>query len=305
MNPRQLLRVGIALAVLIFLWGAFAIFKRQARDAEAGFSAGRIDAERVDSVRIAHPGGDTLVIVRAESSWRARGVSADSAKVVDLFQVLGDTVNAELVSETSASHERLAVDSTRGKRLQVFARESLAADLVSGSRGPDFEGIYVRRATDPVVYLVRGAYPEILDRRLDDWLARRIAAITPDSVASIEITRGRRSYALQRGEEWTLGSGAAADTAAIGYLLDQYVALDASGFASRAEADSADFERPDRRVRLLDREGHELLHLVFDFTPAHFRVRAAKAGTVFTLDHFTAERIAPAESVLAGKPAGK
>ena len=305
MSAKQLLRVIVALAVLIFLWGAFAIIKRRARDVEAGFSAGRIDAARVDSVRIAHPGGDTLVIVRAESGWRARGVAADSAKVMQLFRVLGDTLDAELVSETSASHDRLAVDSTRGKRLQVFARESLAADLVAGARGPDFEGIYVRRAADPVVYLIRGLYPEILDRRPDDWLARRIAAITPDSVASVEITRGRRSYALQRGEPWTLGSGAAADTAAVGYLLDQYVALDASGFASRPEADSADFERPDRRVRLLDREGRELLHLVFDSTPAHFRVRAAGGGTVFTLDHFSAERIAPAESVLARKPTGQ
>jgi hypothetical protein len=75
--------------------------------------------------------------------------------------------------------------------------------------------------------------------------------------------------------------------------------VDATGFATAAQADSERFERPDRRTRLLRKDGTPLLTLLFDSTAAGFRVRADTGKTVYTMDGYSVDRLVPADSTLA------
>jgi len=170
---------------------------------------------------------------------------------------------------------------------------------VLGKRSQDLSGGYVRRAGQESTYVVRGQLIDVLNRNPDDWRERRIARIAADSIARIEITRGRKSYGLMRNEKtWKLASGAPADSTKVGDLLTAISSVDAAGFATSAQADSAHFGQPDRRVRLLRKNGTPLLILLFDSTAAGFWVRPDTSKAIYRIESWSADRLAPADTTL-------
>lgn len=137
---------------------------------------------------------------------------------------------------------------------------------------------------------------------IDEWRDHRIAAVPADSVASIEISRGSRRYTVRRAASgWRLSPGGPADSAGVARLLAAYGTVDASGFASGAEASRAQFTRPARQARLLRRDGTPIAALLFDSTAAGFRVRPDTGTVVYTLDHAAAERLTPAAGTLRAR----
>jgi hypothetical protein len=185
----------------------------------------------------------------------------------------------------------------------VAGRRGTLADLVAGGRAPDLDGGYLRRTGDSVVFLVRGPLTEQLDRAPDEWRDRRIAAVMPDSVATIELSRGRRTTRLTRtATGWTLGAGRPADSAAVRGLLDAYRRVEAAGFAGPAQADSARFTPADRGVRLLGADGTALLSMALDSTGGGFWARAGDDATIYRLESYAADRLVPADSALRARP---
>jgi hypothetical protein len=85
-------------------------------------------------------------------------------------------------------------------------------------------------------------------------------------------------------------------------LLTDYGDVQAAGFASAVQADSANFARPERRIALLRADGSPLLNLTFDSTANGFWVRATGDSTVYRMDAWSVDRLAPADSTLRAKP---
>ncbi len=104
---------------------------------------------------------------------------------------------------------------------------------------------------------------------------------------------------------WRFEDGAEADSAGVTRVLDAFTPLTAQGvaFASPAQADSADFTRPDRRLILLDAADDTLAALLFDSTSTGFWVRHAGGGTIYHLLRWKVDDIAPADSTL--RPSGE
>ena len=306
MTARQLALIAIAFAALLLLWGAAAVLRRggdSGAAAAALFPA--VPPAAVDTVVIARP-RDTTVLARVDStSWRTNGHLADRAAVTELLEALSDTARRiEPVAERAASHAGLGVDSASGSRVRVVGRGGVLADLVAGQRSPDFDGGYLRRAADSTVYLVRGRLAELLERDPDEWRDRRMGGVAADSVTGIEVSRGRRSFRLARsGGRWSFsGARGAADSSAVADLLGAYARLEAAGFASPAQADSARFDPADRRARLLRADGSPLLTLVMDSTAGGWWARVDTAAVVYRLESWTADRLTPADSALRARP---
>jgi hypothetical protein len=301
MSGKQLVRLALVLVVLLLLWGAAALARRrESVDSSDRFKLPKIPRAEVDSIRIARS-GDTTILVRQDStSWRVNGHPAARAAVSDLLVALEDTAPpSELVAERPASHAGLGVDSAGGARVQILSKGKVLADLVSGRRTRDLDGGYIRYAGKNQTFAVQGRLAELLGRTSDDWRDHRIAAVSGDSVGSIEVTRGRRSYDLKRGAKgWSFASGVAADSAAVANLLGAFSQVDASGFANGPQADSAKFNPPDRRVRLLRKAGSPLLTLAFDSTASGFWVRPDTGRTIYRVEAWTADRLTPADTTL-------
>jgi Domain of unknown function (DUF4340) len=300
MSAKQLARLSVILVVLLIVWLAAAVGRRrEAAPSGNVLRLPRLTAGQVDTVLISRPKDTTLLAKRDSDDWTVNGHPAAGHAVSEFFSALGDSSAAgELVAERKASHAGLGVDST-GTRVQLKKSGKALADLVVGHRSEDFSGGYVRQTDQEPTYLVRGQFTELVTRTSDDWRNHQIAKVPADSIARIEISRGTRRYVLQRnGKGWELLPGGVADSTRVGDLLTAYSSVDATGFASAVQEDSAHFSAPDRRARLLRKDGTALLTLVFDSTAAGFWVRPDTSKTIYKVESWTADRLAPADSSL-------
>lgn len=304
MSARTLARLAALLGVLLLLWGAAALAHRRSTGSAASrFRLPALTRTTVDGIRITRP-TDTLVLTRRDSVWSVNGHPASATAVSELFGALSDTTaRAELVAERPASHAGLGVDSTDGTRVRFLRGDSVVADLVAGHRSMDLDGGYFRQANSDEVYLLRGPLAGVLDRGRDEWRDRRIATVPVDSVTGIEVRRGSRGYRMTKGDKgWVLVPGGPADTAAAARFVQAFREINAAGFATPAQADSARFDRPDREVRLLRADGAPVLTLAFDSTSNGFWARAGSGGTVYRLDTWAVNRLTPADSTLKPHP---
>jgi hypothetical protein len=303
MTSKQLARLAMVLGALLLLWGGASLARRDSRGPSESdrFAIPPVARDSADSVIITRPADTTRLVRRDSATWTVNGHPAAQSAIQELFSALADTGRrTELVAGRSASHSALGVDSAKGARVRIVRGDSTVADLVQGNRGPSLDGGYFRTAGDSAVYLISGNLAQVLERSQDEWRDRRIAGVAADSVARIEVSRGKRSYSARRdGAGWVLESGPA-DSAAIAALLADYRQVEAAGFATKAQADSARFVRPDRRAALLRADGTPLVTLAFDSTANGFWVRASKDSTVYRVDSWSADRLTPADSTLRG-----
>ncbi len=117
--------------------------------------------------------------------------------------------------------------------------------------------------------------------------------VAADSIAAIEVARGRERYELQRhGNRWQFARGGIADSMRAADSVRALTQIRASGFATRARADSAQFTRPDRRLTVKG-AGGTLAALVFDSTADGVLVRADSGGTVWRMEPWEADQITP------------
>ena len=305
MSAKQLLRLALMFLGLLLIWGgaAMARYRDKTSVATDAFKLPKITLATVDTVVLTH-GADTAVLAKKDTSrWTVNGHPAASQAVVDLFSAFADSASgSELVAERKTSHAGLGVDSAGGTRVLIKGGGRTLADLVAGHRSSDFSGGYVRRTDQEATYEMRGRLVEWLTRASDEWRDHRIAGVLTDSIATIEVSRGAKRYTLRNaGKEWELSPGGLADSTAVANLVAAYRTVDASGFATASEADSARFSPPDRRSRLLRKDGTPILTLLFDSTKAGFWVKPDSGTTVYRVDSWNGDRLAPADSSLRAR----
>ena len=245
--------------------------------------------------------GASVILARKDSTaWTANGYPAPMPAVHELLDALADsTASSDVVAEQKSSQADLGVDSTHGTWVRVASKGKNLVELVAGNRSPDFSGGYARLPDQERTYMVHGRLVEAATRPADDWRDHRIAAVPPDSIGGVEIARGARRYELERkGTGWSLSTGGTVDSNRAAMLLSSYKNVEAGGFATAAQADSASFNPPDRRLRLVRRDGSPLVTLLFDSTAAGMRVKSDTGKTVYTMDAFAADQLAPADSSL-------
>jgi hypothetical protein len=150
------------------------------------------------------------------------------------------------------------------------------------------------------VYLHPGRLASFIDRAVDDWRDHRMAAVTPEKVARVEIQRRAWRYGLARQDGvWQHTGGKPVDTAAVRRLLDRFNPLTATGFATPAQADSANFRSPDMRVTLFGPSRDTLAALVFDSVSTGYYVKDPRdPANVYRTGVWVADEIAPSDTTL-------
>ncbi len=299
MNPKQLKRVAVLLVVVLFFWGMAEILGRGRDDTETAFVLPVLEATDVDTVTIVSP-SDTVVLARSGGDWTVNGFEASSSELESFFRAMTDSSEAELVSTGATVHRRMEVDEASATRIRFVDGGSTVAEALFGKSGRRYNSRYVRLSGGDFVYLYVGEVSRFVSRRVDDWRNKRILDIQPDVIQLVAAQRGDERYTLVRdGTTWRFSTGAPADSAGVSRMLTQYSALDATGFADSAQADSADFSEPDRSVTIVGQPGDTLAALVFDSTAAAFWVRRASGGTIYRVLQWKANQMVPAESTLA------
>jgi hypothetical protein len=301
MSSGFLRRLAIALGVLLAIWLGARVVRGFGRGGGPAFALTKIDKGGVDAIVIERA-TDTVRLAKQGAGWTVNGWKAAPGGVDDLLFALTDsTARGEVVAENAGSHPKLGVDSASGRRVTAKQGTKSLATYWVGKRGANYESGYVRVPGHNTVYQVKGRLVEFADRSPDDWRDKTIAAVEPDSLTAVEVQRGKQSYRLSKdGKQWKLGE-AAADSSQVASLLSHFKKLDATGFASKAEADSAKFEPPDRLIRLFGPGGRPLAVLAFDSSSSGFWVKRDTSSVVYRVDQWTVGQLAPADSSLRKK----
>lgn len=301
MSARQLRLLVIALVGLLVLWGTSRLLSRGSDVVRGSLAFPGITAGSADSVVITH-GADTVRLARAGERWTMNGYPASLQAVQDLFLALRDSAPPEVAAISPTSFARMGVDSTGGWWVHVSGAGREALRLVIGGGGTEYGTGYLRRPGSDTVFLWRGRLPELVRRPAEQWRDHRIAAVIPDSVRRIAIERGARRYELSAEPHgWRLAQ-AAADSAKVAAFLGRFRDLEAAGFATPAQADSALHHAPRRRVTLRGTSGGPLLALTIDSTASGYWVRREGDSTVYRMDSWNADPLTPADSTFRAAP---
>jgi len=122
---------------------------------------------------------------------RERARAAPDA-VGEVFQALADTVRRELVAQAPSSFARLGVDSIAGRRLRLAHAGKPLLELIIG-RAANTKCLRAPPGRRPCLSLARP--PRLRGRPPGGrWRDKRIAALEPDSIAALDVVRGKDRY---------------------------------------------------------------------------------------------------------------
>lgn len=300
MSAKQLTRLVVALVVALGLWGAFAFARRSHTDRDTGFALPTIDTSAVDTMAFL-AGPDSIVAVRRpDAGWRVNGHPAATSMVDQALAALVDTSDwSELAAHSTASEAAMGVSADSGQRVRIAVKGGRGLDLVTGHHTGDGTGVFIRRPSDSAVYALHGPLSQAVGHTLTDWRDKTVVSVLPDSIRRVEIEHRGTHYALVRaGRDWRLTSGAVADSQAVAQLLGRFHPLSATGFATRAQADSLHFSHPVARVTMYAGRAAPVVDLAFDSTNAYAWARADSGATVYEIESWRLDELVPAEKTL-------
>ncbi len=294
MSPVLLRRLAAILIVALVVWAGLARLRRSQTDRSIGVQLPALTPGATDTIRYAGP-ADTIVLARHEANWTVNGFPAARPVVTAFFRAVTDSsTRSELVAESAASHARLGVDSLKATHLTVRGGGATLLDLSFGSRGPDFDGFYVRQGEDPRVFLLRGTFANLTVQSLEEWRDKVMLAAAADSIGAVEVDRGRTHWRVERdGAGWRLAGAGAADSVKVRHYLTTFVSVPATGFPTAAQVDSAPFAPAERRVQLFGRGGAVLGRMDLDSMPWGWMVRTTDGPGRYKLDQRTVEQLTP------------
>lgn len=264
---------------------------------------------RIDIVRVER--GDTIRLESEPGGWLVDGHRADSAKVDDLLETLEGLRATELVARNPANHGQLGVADSTGLRIEVHAGTGDPLAFHLGDRDIRAGGYYVRAPGEERVYRLEGPAGGYLNRDLEGWRERAIAAVDTATVREILLRRDGAEVVLGRGPEgWRVGD-AAADSSTVQALLRLLPDLQATGFPSDSAAATVDFSDADAEIDVFAENGGDVtgralvlsLRLSRRGEGEPWLVRPADGTEVYELSAYTVDRLVPpAESLRAPPP---
>jgi len=304
MSLTTLKRIGIALAVAVFLYGVVAVVNRRASDEIETVVLPALSAADVDRILIQRS-GDTIDLATADGAqWMVNGFRADPTRVQELFSALRDAASGgELVARNASSHARMGVDDAGGRRLTFLKSGQPVADMIIGSSAAAARSGFLRQPGSDNVFMVHGMLNALMGREANDWRDRHVAVVPTDSIGSVRVERREgnrmRGYTVTRADSvnWTV-DGAPADSAEVQRMLGALRNVEGSGFPKREQVDSITFASPYRALTVFGRDGSRLLALLFDSIAGGPWVRHDSGGPIYRFDRWRLDGLMPADSVI-------
>ena len=295
MSATQLKWVVAMLVVAVLLWVVSEATSSRPDDRQTGRVMPEI-VEGVDRIVITSDDG-TILLSRTGAEWTVNDFDISNSHLATLFTGLGDTLEYEIVARSSGVHARMGVDET-GTSFMFFRGNQQVDHVIFGKRGSHPATIFARRDGEDAVYRYAGPLTELVDLSVEDWRDHVVVDAMPESIGRVTVERGTSRYDLERRPDgWVLAPDIPVDSTVVNRVLRSFRPMEAKGFASEAQLDSVDFQRPERRVTLVDTAGDTVVALAFDSTDARFWVRSNRGPTVYALPHRMTDQATPLRDI--------
>ncbi|HEY3306315.1 MAG TPA: DUF4340 domain-containing protein [Candidatus Binatia bacterium] len=287
----------LILAVLLIALGGYVYFFELAKD-EKGKSERLINfkSDELTGIDLAYPKRALQLQKDPSGKWRLTQplqTGADDAAVGSLIAAItAADIKRPLEKKPSAEDLKSFGLDTPAAKVSLTLKSGLTLpQLIVGAKTPLGDSAYVRRGSDPVVYLTGSALVFALDKEPNEIRDRTIVVFPVEKATRLQIQTTGQALVLAKGEkeEWTIESPlkktAKAD-AVNGYfaLLAQ---LRAKTFADDHPADLKKYglDRAALEISIDGKDGKNLARLrVAGKSAVGYYATAEGSPTVYTID---------------------
>ena len=206
----------------------------------------------------------------------------------------------EIISSNPEKQFVFQVDTLMGNRLDFFDGENLLASMVIGKMQEDFLHAYLRKTDSDDVYLARGLFSRVANRRIDQWKDRSILVLDPTQAAEIELTQGKQKFRLTKEDTlWLLSEhpyqeSSQADGETVREYLETLANIKADELRRPREVFGVDFGKPELEIGLTLSDGQEETVVAVPQVEEESRyfVKSDRDRNTFVLFEFNFKRLA-------------
>ncbi len=260
---------------IYFLLGIFLIFViiyfLLVQKEKKTFSPGKVenflqlDSALVD--RIEFKKFDTkLVFQKTDQQWyivEPDSYRADNNALGQLLSTASHLEVGEVISSNPKKQFFFQVDTAVGTGLVFFDGENRVASLVIGKMSSDYLHVYLRKTDSDDVYLAKGYFTRLANRKIDQWRDRRIFTFDPTQINEIELSRGKDKFRLTKEDTlWQLSQSpyqksSVADSKKAEDYVRTLANMKADEFARKPQIEELNFKKPQFVLKLTFLDGHE------------------------------------------------
>jgi hypothetical protein len=145
--------------------------------------------------------GKSIVLDKKDDAWsiEPKGYPADSEKVKDMLNIIGNLKLTALVSE-SKNYVRYDLGKDKKIHVKAWNGTTLARDFDIGKTAPTFQHTFVKLAGDPNVYHAREDFRRKFDQSVDDLRDKTVMSFAQNSIQAITLAHDKKTASFYRKE---------------------------------------------------------------------------------------------------------
>lgn len=253
--------------LLIFIIVYFLLVQKEKKTYSPGKVENFLQLDSASVDRIEFKKFDTkLVFQKSNQQWHIvepDSYRADNDAIGQLLSTASHLEVGEIISSNKEKQFLFQVDTVTGTGLVFFAGENQLASVVMGKMSSDYLHAYLRKTDSDDVYLARGHFTRIANRKINQWRDRGIFTFRPTQISEIELGQGQDKFKLTKEDTlWQLSQypykkSSVADGKVVENYIKTLANINADDFAEKSEIGYIDFQILEFSLKLTFLDGHE------------------------------------------------
>jgi len=244
-----------------------------------------------------------LAFEKVGQQWymtRPDSCRADNRAIEQMLSMAMHLEVGEIISSNPEKQFVFQVDTLMGNRLDFFDGENLLASMVIGKMQEDRLHAYLRKTDSDDVYLAKGLFSSIANRRLDLWKDRSLFVLDPKQASQIEFSQDQKKFRLTKEDTLWLVSAhpyqesSPADGGAVEEYLETLADMKVDEFIKASRFGGISFNRPQLELQLTFPDGgqEKVVAVAQGGEDSRYFVKTDRDRNVFILYEFNFKRIA-------------
>lgn len=263
------LRNTLLLAVLFILLGAYVYFFELQKGGKKSEKLFPFKEDEVASIVLTYPEREIHLQQETSGKWKLTQpiqAAADESTISGILSALSASDIKRTIEKKPSPEDLKSFGLDRpAVKVSITLKNGITLPpLLMGAKTPLGNAAYVRRGSEPGVYLADASLSSVLERRLNDFRGKQILSFPRDQVAKIQIRTPTESLVLVKGEkeEWKIAAPKKVDAkaGAVADYLAELGRLRANEFVDDRPRDLRKYglDAPALKISLEEKEGKNL-----------------------------------------------
>jgi hypothetical protein len=243
-----------------------------------------------------------LAFEKVDQQWymtRPDSCRADNRAIEQMLSMATHLEVGEIISSNPEKQFVFQVDTLMGNRLDFFDGQNLLASMVIGKMQEDRLHAYLRKTDSDDVYLAKGLFSHIANRRLDLWKDRSLLVLDPKQASHIELDQNGKKFRLTKEDTLWFASAhpyqesVPADGGTVDDYIETLANMKIDDFVRAFQYGEISFDRPKLELMLTFPGGEQekVAAVAGGGEESRYYVKTDRDKNVFILYEFNFKRI--------------